>query len=170
MIRTILPMLAALVVVSSSLINAARPATQKEALDFARLDLHNRQIELKQFRGKTVLLNFWATWCAPCLSEIPSFIEWQKQWGPRKFQVLGVSLDDSKQELAAASARLGINYPVVMADEKLAAEYGGILGLPLSLVIDPDGRIRTRYEGVNLAKLKASILASLSSSGTKRGE
>jgi cytochrome c biogenesis protein CcmG/thiol:disulfide interchange protein DsbE len=170
MLRTILPMLAALVVASSSLIKAAPPVTRKEAPDFARLDLHNRHIELKQFRGKTVLLNFWATWCAPCLSEIPSFIEWQKQWGPKNFQVVGVSLDDSKQEVAAVSARLGINYPVVMADEKLAAEYGGVLGLPLSLVIDTDGRIRARYEGANLAKLKVSILASLFKSGTKCGE
>jgi cytochrome c biogenesis protein CcmG/thiol:disulfide interchange protein DsbE len=99
--------LAALVVVLSSLINAAPPAAQKEAPDFARLDLNNRQVQLKQFRGKTVLLNFWATWCAPCLAEIPSFINWQKQWGPKNFQIVGVSLDDSKQEAAAVSTRLG---------------------------------------------------------------
>ena len=134
------------------------PAAGPVAANFSREDLDHRTIELAAYRGKIVLLDFWATWCAPCLAEMPRFAEWQQKYGPRGFQVLGVSMDDDAAPARTASHRLKLNYPVVMGDEKLGGLYGGILGLPLLFLIDGDGRIRFRHEGeIKLEVLEREI-------------
>ena len=71
------------------------------APNFSRADLTHRKIVLSSYRGKIVVLNFWATWCEPCLTEMPTFVEWQKQYGSRNFQVIGVSMDDAAPEVIA---------------------------------------------------------------------
>lgn len=123
------------------------PDIHHTAANFSRMDLSHRKVELIAYRGKVILLNFWATWCGPCLIEMPTFVEWQKQYGPERFQVLGVSMDDAIPAVRTTTARLKLNYPVVMGDEKLGAAYGGILGLPVTFLIDRDGKIRARYQG-----------------------
>ncbi len=117
------------------------------APDFVLRDLHHRRIELRAFRGKVVLLNFWATWCGPCLVEIPQFAEWQNRYGAEHFQVLGISLDDAEAPVQAEEQRLKLDYPVAMGNEKVEAAYGGILGLPITFLIDRKGRIRAKYQG-----------------------
>lgn len=117
------------------------------APSFSAKDLNNNKVELTAYRGKVVLVNFWATWCAPCLVEIPHFAEWQQKYGARGFQVLGVSMDDSVQPVRSAYEKYRLNYPVVMGDEKLGELYGGILGLPVTLLIDGKGRIRFKHQG-----------------------
>ena len=122
------------------------PAARRPAPDFSRLDLDRREIRLGAYRGKVVLLNFWATWCSPCLAEIPRFAEWQRKFAGR-LQVVGVSMDDEEPPVRAAYKKYGLNYPVVMGDEKLGELYGGVLGLPMTFLIDGSGRIRFRHEG-----------------------
>jgi thiol-disulfide isomerase/thioredoxin len=127
---------------------APTPAADPVAPDFSRVGLDNREVHLAAYRGKVVLLNFWATWCGPCLAEVPRFAEWQrKHGGSRGLQVLGVSMDDDAGPVRAAYRKYGLNYPVVMGDEKLGELYGGILGLPVTFLIDGNGRIRFRHEG-----------------------
>ncbi len=109
------------------------------APNFSRVDLTHRKIVLSSYRGKVVLLNFWATWCEPCLIEMPTFVEWQKQYGSRNFQMIGISMDDAAPEVIATVSRLKLDYPVLMEDE-YPAHYGGVLGLPVSFLIDRDGR------------------------------
>jgi peroxiredoxin len=117
------------------------------APDFARMDLHHAQVHLADYRGKVVLLNFWASWCAPCLLEMPHFVEWQNRYGAQGLQVLGVSMDDDESPVRSLDKKLRLNYPVTMGDVKLGELYGGILGLPVTYLIDRKGVIRARFEG-----------------------
>jgi len=141
---------------------AAQTATRgagvgHSAPNFSRADLSHRKIVLSSYRGKVVLLNFWATWCEPCLTEMPTFVEWQKQYGSQNFQVIGISMDDTTPEVIATVSRLKLNYPVLMGDEYLGADYGGVLGLPVTFLIDRDGKIRARYQGASLTRIRDDI-------------
>ncbi len=127
------------------------------APNFSRSDLSHRKIVLSSYRGKIVLLNFWATWCEPCLIEMPTFVEWQKRYGPGDFQVIGISMDDATPEVIATVSRLKLNYPVVMGDEYLGADYGGVLGLPVTFLIDRAGKIQARYQGDSLTRINSEI-------------
>jgi cytochrome c biogenesis protein CcmG/thiol:disulfide interchange protein DsbE len=127
------------------------------APNFSRRGLDHRKIVLSSYRGKVVLLNFWATWCEPCLTEMPTFVEWQKQYGSENFQVIGVSMDDATPEVRSTVSRLKLNYPVLMGDEYLGAAYGGVLGLPVTFLIDRDGKIQARYQGASLTQINSDI-------------
>jgi len=126
---------------------AAPQQPNQPAPDFVRTDLHGAPIHLKAWRGKVVLLNFWASWCAPCLQEMPLFAQWQTRYAGQGFQALGVSMDDTDDPVRRLQAKLQLNYPLVMGDSKLGQLYGGILGLPVTYLIDRQGRIRVRYQG-----------------------
>ena len=142
----------------------AAPAEQPPTVapDFSRQDLSGRTVRLSDYRGKVVLLNFWATWCAPCLAEIPRFSRWQSQYGGRGLQVLGVSMDDDARPAEAAYRRYRLAYPVAMGDAALGELYGGVLGLPLTYIIDPGGRIVARYQGeADLAGMERRIVTLL---------
>ncbi len=123
------------------------------APEFSVADLSGRTLTLSEYRGKVVLLDFWATWCAPCLGEIPHFIEMQQQLGPRGLQVLGISMDDDAKPVRAFYDEHKMNYPVAVGDAKLAEKYGGVLGLPITFVIDRDGRIAKKFVGATDTKL-----------------
>jgi cytochrome c biogenesis protein CcmG, thiol:disulfide interchange protein DsbE len=128
------------------------------APNFSRQDVSSkRTIRLADFRGKVVLLNFWATWCAPCLTEMPEFREWQRQYGSSRFQVIGVSMDDDSTDVISTVDRLKIDYPVLMGDEHLGAAYGGVMGLPVTFLIDRKGRVRARYENADPATMKRDL-------------
>ena len=119
----------------------------RDAPDFTRTDLGGRSIALRSYRGKLVLLNFWATWCGPCLSEIPRFADWQRRYGPAGLQILGVSMDDGPAPVRAAYQKFHLDYPVVMGDAQLGELFGGVLGLPFTYLIDRRGHIIARFEG-----------------------
>lgn len=114
---------------------------------FSRTGLDGRPVKLAAFKGKVVLLDFWASWCAPCVVAIPHFRDLQARWGGRGFQVIGISMDDSSADAKAAAGRLGVNYPVLMGDATLAIQYGGILGLPVEMLVGRDGRILSIWQG-----------------------
>jgi cytochrome c biogenesis protein CcmG, thiol:disulfide interchange protein DsbE len=134
------------------------PAAVRTAPEFSRVDLDGREIRLSSYRGKVVLLNFWATWCAPCIAEIPRFAQWQRDYGERGLQVLGVSMDDEEAAVRAIYRRLRMTYPVVMGDERLGELYGGVFGLPRTLLLDRMGRIRFEHEGeIKLVVLEREI-------------
>jgi peroxiredoxin len=132
------------------------------APDFTRTDLSGNSLSLHRYRGKLVLLNFWATWCAPCLTEIPTFEAWQNTYGAAGLQIVGISMDDDSAPVKRAYAKYHLNYPVAMGDTQLAQSFGGVLGLPLSYLIDPEGRIVGRYQGdLDLTQLEAKIKSML---------
>ena len=126
---------------------AADTLVNKKAPEFVRKDLNGTSIDLKSLRGKVVLLDFWATWCAPCLIEMPEFAAWQREYGPRGLQVLGISMDDNAAPVRSLIGKTKLNYPVAMGDAKLGERYGGVLGLPLIYLIDRNGVVRAQFQG-----------------------
>jgi peroxiredoxin len=126
---------------------AASSLIHKEAPAFARTDLKQEKLDLRAYRGKVVLLNFWASWCAPCQLEMPRFVAWQTRYGPRGLQIIGISMDDDPALARMIYAKLRLNYPVAMGDEKLGELYGGVLGLPLTFLIDRQGIIQSQFSG-----------------------
>jgi len=126
--------------------------------DFTRTDLDGRPLNLRSYRGRVVLLNFWATWCGPCLVEIPIFAAWQNTYRAAGLQVVGVSMDDDAAPVKRVYEKDHLNYPVAMGDAELGELFGGVLGLPLTYLIDPDGRVVGRYQGEpDLKQLEARI-------------
>jgi thiol-disulfide isomerase/thioredoxin len=109
------------------------------APEFARTDLQGRPFDLR--RGKIVLIDFWASWCPPCIIAIPHLSQLQKKYGARGFQVVGVSMDDSANTTKETMQKIRFNYSVVLGDAKLGNLYGGVLGLPQQFLIGADGKI-----------------------------
>jgi cytochrome c biogenesis protein CcmG/thiol:disulfide interchange protein DsbE len=128
------------------------------APNFALTDLQGHTLKLADYKGKVVLVDFWASWCVPCQAEIPRFIEWQKRYGNDRLQVIGISMDDDLNAARAFVGRYKLNYPVAMGTQELAESFGGILGLPANVVIDRDGLIFAKHVGeVDLKLLEAEI-------------
>ena len=117
------------------------------APEFSLPDLSGQSQSLSSYRGKVVMLNFWATWCTPCQKEIPEFVNIQNKYQGQGFQIIGISMDDSVDPVRPFYQRMKINYPVVMGSAKLGEEYGGILGLPVTFLIGKDGRTRVKHIG-----------------------
>lgn len=134
---------------SSSRMATRTSASYAVAPDFSLGGLNGQPVRLADFHGKVVLLDYWATWCAPCKIEIPHLIELQKKYGPQGLQVIGISMDDGLKPVKSFAQELGINYPVALGDVKVAEAYGGVLGLPVVFLIDRQGRIYRKLPGVS---------------------
>ncbi|HEX5228171.1 MAG TPA: TlpA disulfide reductase family protein [Bryobacteraceae bacterium] len=122
---------------------------RRPAPDFALNDASGRTIKLSDYRGKVVLLNFWATWCTPCREEIPWFMDFAAVNSGRGFAVLGVSMDEGGwKSVQPYVDRLHINYPVMIGNDEVARLFGGLDSIPLTLVIDRSGRIAAVHAGL----------------------
>ncbi|HZZ40629.1 MAG TPA: TlpA disulfide reductase family protein [Acidobacteriaceae bacterium] len=141
----------------------SRSLVNRPAPEFVRPNLAHHRVDLAGLRGKVVLLNFWATWCAPCRLEMPRFIDWQKQYGPEGLQIVGVSIDDDATPVRPLIEKLHVNYPILMGDAQLGERYGGVLGVPVTFLIDRRGMVRARIDGAadlpTLEKQLRQILA-----------
>jgi cytochrome c biogenesis protein CcmG, thiol:disulfide interchange protein DsbE len=128
------------------------------APDFSLTDLDGKPLDLSTYRGKVVLLDFWATWCTPCRAEIPHFIEFQNNYRDQGLQVIGVSMDDDLKPVGPFYKEYKMNYPVALGNDKLAQAYGGILGLPVTFLIGRDGHIQAKYVGaVEISSIEQGI-------------
>jgi peroxiredoxin len=128
------------------------------APDFTRADIGGRPIQLSKYRGRVVVLNFWASWCPPCREEMPLFSTWQRDLGASGLQVIGISMDDDAAEVKRFLAAYPVTYPIVMGDAKFAGQFGGVLGLPLSYLIDAQGKVIARYQGeADLARMETRL-------------
>jgi cytochrome c biogenesis protein CcmG, thiol:disulfide interchange protein DsbE len=128
------------------------------APNFVRTDLSGQPLRLDQFRGRVVLLNFWATWCGPCIEEIPTFSRWQRRFGDGGLQIIGVSMDDDEGDVKHFVAKHGVAYPIIIGDAKLGELFGGVFGLPQSFLIDARGRIVYHSVGEpNIEALRSKI-------------
>ncbi len=127
----------------------ANTATQNRvAPDWHLTSLDGKAIKLSDFKGKVVVLNFWATWCPPCRREVPDFVALQKQYADKGLVIIGVSLDEGGAAVVKPFVKkMGINYPVVMGDQKTIAAYGGVQVVPTTFIIDKTGKVAAQHEG-----------------------
>ncbi len=116
-------------------------------LDFTLKDMNGADFKLAEQKGKVILLNFWATWCAPCLAEIPEFVKFYDEKRDQGFVIVGVLTEDSGENLRAFASEKKMNYPVVMMKPELEDAYGPIFGLPTSVLIARDGSVCKRHFG-----------------------
>jgi thiol-disulfide isomerase/thioredoxin len=138
------------------------------APDFSLTTLDGRQLRLSDYKGKVILIDFWATWCSPCRTEIPRFVEWQQKYGGEGFQAIGISMDDTANPVRAFYQEFKLNYPVAMGDERVAQAYGGVLGLPVNVLVGRDGRILAKYIGMSdLRQLEAAVQHALQQKSTQ---
>jgi peroxiredoxin len=123
-----------------------RTADAVKAPDFTVKDLAGNTITLSSFKGKVVILDFWATWCPPCRAEIPDFIALNTLYSKQDFVMLGAAVDDPGK-VKSFVQRMGMNYTVFIADQDLGNNFGGIRGIPTTFVIDKEGYIVRQYVG-----------------------
>ena len=122
---------------------------RKSAPDFELKDVNGKAVRLSDFKGKVVLVDFWATWCGPCKIEIPWFVEFERKHKDQGFAVIGISMDeDGWSTVKPFVAELGMNYRVVIGNDRTAESYGGIEGLPTTFLIDRDGKIASVHIGL----------------------
>jgi peroxiredoxin len=120
--------------------------TNAEAPSFTLSDVDGHSVSLSNYRGKVVILDFWAPWCPPCRREIPDFIALQNQYASQGLQIIGIGLDQPNN-VASFVQEHGINYPVVVGNNVITNLYGGISGIPTTFVIDRQGNIINKFEG-----------------------
>lgn len=111
-------------------------------------DISGKPVSAADFKGKVVVVDFWATWCGPCKEEIPGYVELQKKYADRGLVIVGVSLDQQGPPVVKRYAdSVKINYPLVMGDDAVVADFGGIEAIPTTFLIDREGRIRHKKVG-----------------------
>ncbi len=143
--RNLLPCLALL---TAGILSTACSAKAATAPPFDLQDLNGKSVKLSDFKGKVVILDFWATWCPPCRAEIPHFVELQKQYRDKGLVIVGVSLDQGGPDVVSSFVKQqGINYPIVMGTEDVSSRYGDIQAIPTTFVIDQNGNIVDKHEG-----------------------
>jgi cytochrome c biogenesis protein CcmG, thiol:disulfide interchange protein DsbE len=121
-------------------------------------NLDGQNVTLGEFKGKVVVVNFWATWCEPCQTEIPWMIGFQEKYAGQGFTMLGVAMDDEgksvvepyvqKTQFDVDGHSMTMNYPIVLGNDDLASKFGGLIGLPTTIVINRDGKIAKRFIGI----------------------
>jgi thiol-disulfide isomerase/thioredoxin len=126
-------------------------AQTRKAPDFVLKDLRGRNVRLSSYKGKIVLLNFWATWCPPCRAEMPELVTWQREYRGRGLQVIGVTYPPTNRAAVVRFVRgIRANYPIVLGRKEIKALFYEGETLPITVVIDREGNVRETIEGILL--------------------
>lgn len=148
---------AALVAVTAAPVNgqtgkaaACAPAAKVANLNFTLKDLNGKDVTLTAYKGKVILLDFWATWCGPCKFEIPGFIELYTKYRSQGLQVLGFAVDDPVPALKVYAQQMKMNYPILVGQERedVLEAFGPMPGLPTTFIISRDGKICRSHTGL----------------------
>jgi peroxiredoxin len=141
----------------------------KRAPEFSLRSVDGKKVSLSDYKGKAVLINFWATWCAPCKIEMPWLVSLRNQYAPQGFEILGVNADDAgtpRTKLVKFGQEQGLNYPLLVGDDAMSRKYGGVEFLPTSYFVGRDGKIVAETAGlVSKSEVEASIKKALAAGG-----
>jgi peroxiredoxin len=131
--------------------NAAPPDSQRANLDFVLKGVDGQDVRLADFRGKPLLVNFWATWCGPCKAEVPWFVEFAEKYKAQGFKVVGVSVDDPPEDIKTFAAQFKINYTLLVGRDRqdIAKAYDAEQVIPVSWLIRSDGTVQTKVTGIH---------------------
>jgi len=121
--------------------------TGKGTFDFVLKNELNQPVKLAEYKGKVVIVNFWATWCGPCKSEIPDFVKLYAEYKDKGLVIVGISIDDSPEQLQAFMREFKMNYPVVQMRPEVEDAWGPFYGYPTSFIVARDGSICTKHIG-----------------------
>ncbi|MCX7706100.1 MAG: redoxin domain-containing protein [bacterium] len=122
-------------------ISCAISQSVKKAPDFTLVDLQGKKISLSSFKGKVVVLNFWASWCPPCKAEIPDFVKTYEKYKDRELVIIGLAVNSKENDVRALVKQYNITYIVAMDDGSAEAAYGPITGVPTTFIIDKEGNL-----------------------------
>jgi cytochrome c biogenesis protein CcmG/thiol:disulfide interchange protein DsbE len=142
----------------------ACPANAKPAnLNFTLKDVNGKDVRLSDYKGKVILLDFWATWCIPCKSEIPWFIEFQNKYGAAGFQAIGISVDDTLDKLKPYVKSMKMNYIVLQGlnHDDVQNAYGPLWGIPVTAIISRDAKICVKHAGISSKESFETAIKSL---------
>ena len=150
----------------------ASNSSAKLAPEVTLKDLDGKDLSLSAYKGKVVLVNFWATWCEPCQVEIPELIEIQQKYAAKGFTILGVAMDDDgasvvtpwvkKERFDVNGSKSQMNYPIVIGNDAAADKFGGLIGLPTSILVSRDGKVIKHITGlISLDEISKSIESQL---------
>ena len=128
---------------------AIDPNAEVARLDFTLKDMNGREVRLSDFKGRPLVINFWATWCAPCKHEIPSFVELVEKYKDQNLTILGISTDDSAEDLRKFAAEFKMNYPVLvgLGQDELLEAYEAELMIPVTWFVKRDGTVALKHAG-----------------------
>ncbi len=121
----------------------------KAAPDFELTSLDGKTVKLSDYKGRPVLINFWATWCGPCKIEMPWFIDLKKKYESTGFEIIGIAMEDTeKEKIQEFVQKMGVNYTIVRGKNAVADAYGDVQGLPTSFYLDREGKIVAQHAGL----------------------
>lgn len=121
--------------------------TGQPNLNFTLKDLDGKDVSLTAYKGKVLLINFWATWCIPCRTEIPGFIDLQNRYRRQGLQVVGIDVDEDAALVKPYARQMKINYPVLLEQDHAVHEAYGLVGLPTTIIIGRDGTTCEQHVG-----------------------
>ena len=127
------------------------PSAGTPSLDFVLTDMDGKRVDLASFKGRPILINFWATWCPPCKAEIPWFVEFAEKYKADKLAVIGISVDDKPDEIRKFAADEKVNYPMLVGDgqAELKAAFDAEAVIPVSWLIKADGTLMAKAQGIH---------------------